>query len=200
MGFLELFQKKVSAPISNLSLPNIEILVPYINEFIKLQDNQRKGTSITGSQWIVYKDELDRLILLDFESISYYLERFFFKGNKSIRKSYFDNINLSTSSSMMACWMIGRKSALNDPEFNKEVIENEWLSSYMIPNKDKELLKSASYLVFYYWANVFSLYYESDNGKNTRFQKERHFKQMLGGIEDRCFKCFCDGALSIKKV
>ncbi len=175
--------------------PDLVTLDPIVQKYRSIINNNINLQNAKEPEWVCFKKALDDVFEFNFESIFFYLEKEVFFGESIKKKEFEDHYKTATTYATSCCWMIGREFSKMDRALQEDLKINKQITINNIPKRAIELIKIAAYFPYWYFANVFSEYYESPYTMHKN-QKESHLANTYKVIINCLIKCFYEGVIS----
>ena len=164
----------LSKPDTKPLQPLIEKLKPVLQWFMNHPDNP--------PEWLPVKQSFDDVLFLNYETISPYMEKEVYKNSPERRTVFEKQVRNYTSMASSFAWMLGKEWGQKDPVLKTELLNKETVKIKDIPVAALKLLENAVYFPYYVFAGVFTRYYDSPEGKDARYQKDRHMADTYQGM------------------
>ena len=187
MIIFNIFRKPRVAPPSGLPAPNLDALEPLVKKYESMMDQSRP-------QWTKVQVAFDNAILLNFDTISYYMERKVYPGLS--RHDLEQKVHTSTSYAALCGWVVGKEWGTRYPDLAIRLRNKSRLDTSDIPSDAMELLTKAVYFPYWLFATIFIGYYDSNFGKQVRQQKDAHLKDTYQSLMNGMIMCFLAGIQS----
>lgn len=183
-------------PPSELSEPDISSLEPLIKKYEPTLNQIMSNPYGKPPEWLSIKTHLDDVFLLNFQTISFYMESEVYKGNSQERKWWEEQIKTTTATLVSCSWMIGKEWGKKDIDLRARLRNKETIDINDIPFDAMQLLAKAIYIPYFLFASVFTEYYNSEHGKKLSHQKDGHLKDTYQSIAKVAVACFLIGVKS----
>jgi hypothetical protein len=154
--------------------PLIEKLKPVLNWFLDHPENP--------PEWLPVKQSFDDVLFLNYETIRPYMEKEVYKSSPDRRTAFEKQVRNYTSMASSYAWMLGKEWGQKDPAIKTELLNKEKVKIKDIPVAALKLLENAVYFPYYVFAGVFTRYYDSPEGKDSAYQKDRHMADTYQGM------------------
>jgi len=190
MNIFNFFTKPKVAPPSDFKSPDLELFRPLLNKYESiLQTGALSGCAR-------YKEAIDDVILMNFGTISYFMNDVVYKNNNENKRKIEDALKVASSNATTLAWVIGKEWASKDPSFRERLKGKSRISTDDIPADAMELLGKAVNFPFSIFAKIMSDYYNSNYGRGTRYQKDAHLKDTYQGLISGMLMIFLYGVQS----
>jgi len=183
-------------PPSELSEPDVSLLEPLIKKYEPVLNQIMSNPHGKPPEWLSIKTHLDDMFLLNFQTISFYLESEVYKGNPKERKFWEEQIKTTTTMLASCSWMIGKEWSKKDSDLRARLRNKQIIDINDIPFDAMQLLAKAIYVPYFLFASVFTEYYNSKHGKKLSHQKDGHLKDTYQSIAKVAVACFLIGVKS----
>lgn len=185
----------ISPPLI-LSVPDVKSLEPVMVKYESILNkilDERKGLPPT---WVKVKLALDDSIFLNYKTISHFMNIEVYENNIDKKRELEDLVKAYTFYAASYAWIVGKEMNERDPKLKQRFNDINSFRVEEIPSDALELLKNAAYLPYYFFAIVFTDYYDSEYGMKVRYQKLGHLVDTYQGIMKGMVACFLDGLKS----
>jgi hypothetical protein len=153
----------------------IEKLKPILKWYMKHPDTK-------PPEWLAVKRSLDDVILMNYETILPYMEKVVYQNSREKRNRFEEQVKGYTNLASSCAWMLGKEWAEKDPAIKASLIHKETVKIGDIPAAALKLLENAAYFPYFLFAYIFTGYYASEDGKDSRYQMTRHLADTYQGM------------------
>lgn len=147
-------------------------------------------------EWLPVKEALQESILLNFQSISQFMNNEVIKNSKENIMELNELVSKATTMGSLYAWIIGKEWKQKDPDLRHRLIEKDTIQLDEVPHDALQLLLIAVLFPYYIFAQFFIDYYDSPYGHSVKYQKTPHlidtYQAMMKGI----LACFLMGLKS----
>jgi hypothetical protein len=193
---LSQISKPKITPPSSLPDPDLTLLNPLIIKYEPVLDKMMGDLGGKPLEWIEIKRGLDDVILLNYKSISHYMDKEVYRHSIEKKQNWEEQINTATTLATTCAWMIGKEWGQKDFGLRTKLCNKKTIDITDIPFDAMQLLATAVYMPYFLFAGGFTEYYNSAYGKNVRNQKEGHFADIYQGMMRGVLACFLMGVKS----
>lgn len=183
-----------------LSEPDDNDLVTF--EQLGVKYDRERYSMIFINEWeevavwrTVHRSIID-MILLNFQSISLYMDNVIYEGITGGKNGLEDGIRTFVMGASFGSWCVGKEFMKNKPSIATKFLNKDTIDINDIPFEETQLLLKAVYLPYFTFAFIFSEYYDSEYGKNVRYQKEGHLTDTYQSTMKGLLACFLEGIKS----
>jgi hypothetical protein len=188
-------------PPVTLSVQNIEDVTGIFNSLYEKYRTdmhsliEMKGKGYDVAFITVFRSIVD-MILLEYESISLYMNNIFYKKSGGNKNQHEETIKRGAYTATSSAWLIGKEFINRDPYIATQFSNSDTIEIQEIPYGEFQLLLKAVYVIYYPFAVIFTDYYNSKYGHRMRFQKEGHFRDTYQSMMKGMLACFLEGIQS----
>lgn len=197
MKFFNIFQKpNVTPPSTNIELDLTELNI-LINKYEYLIEKSIDSFADEPAFWGKIKLAFDDLLLMNLDSISYYLTNEGSDGDPFIKNKLAERIKTMTTYSAFSGWIIGKEWAKKDRNLYKYLNKKTIIEITDVPTDAMSLLYKAVNFPYNGFTIIFDGYYKSSIGNKKKHQQQSHYKDTYQSLVKGILLCFLDGVKSI---
>ncbi len=173
------------------SLPHIgDKLNNLVKKYITDVNYYKTGSTWIGSNIQQYRTALKDMLILNFSSISSFLDP---QLNRKERKELDKNIATYATLATMGSWVVGIDYYNNYKDNALSIITDKYFSLRKLPQYYMNLVLSTASIPYGFLGMYLLAYYDSDYGRNMKFQQEGHFVDTYQSMLVAVRECFLDG-------